>query len=267
MSGSRWDSYSRAPLAVRATVALAISLACLLIPALADQWAYAHLYHARLYDRDWAMALRSAGTLYVWIPVALVIWLVQRERDAALAKRRALLAIGSPVLAGLLCEVVKLLIRRERPDVAAGQWVFRAWSDHTFSSAGLATPSSHTMVAFGAATMLARLYPRARWVFYVDRVGVRRDAGALACALPERRDVRGAAGVGGGVGRVDGVGREGDGRWKIEDEGRRTEDRRPRTEDDGRRRRVMKRREFIAAGVAAAGTAACASGFFSGAVS
>ena len=167
MSGRGWESYSRAPLAVRATVALAISLACLLIPALADQWAYAHLYHARLYDRDWAMALRSAGTLYVWIPVALVIWLVQRERDAALAKRRALLAIGSPVLAGLLCEVMKLLIRRERPDVAAGQWVFRAWSDHTFSSAGLATPSSHTMVAFGAATMLARLYPRARWVFYV----------------------------------------------------------------------------------------------------
>jgi membrane-associated phospholipid phosphatase len=103
--------------------------------------------------------------------VALVIWLVQREHDAALAKRRALLVIGAPALAGLVCEVLKLLIRRERPDVAAGEWVFRAWGDHTFSTAGLATPSSHTMVAFGAATMLARLYPRARWVFYVAAWG------------------------------------------------------------------------------------------------
>jgi membrane-associated phospholipid phosphatase len=162
-----WTWYSRAPLAVRATVALAITLAFLLIPAFGDHWAYAHLYRARLYDLDWAMALRATGTLYVWIPVALIIWLVQREHDAALAKRRALLVLGSPVLAGLLCEVMKLLIRRERPDVDAGRWVFRAWSDHTFSTAGLATPSSHTMVAFGAATLLSRMYPRARWVFYV----------------------------------------------------------------------------------------------------
>jgi membrane-associated phospholipid phosphatase len=167
VNSDRWKSYSRAPLAVRAGVALAITLAFLVIPAMGDQWAYSHLYIAKVYDRDWAMALRAAGTLYVWIPVALIIWLVQREQDAPAAKRRALLVLGSPVLAGLLCEIMKLLIRRERPDVAAGEWVFRGWSDHPFSSAGLATPSSHTMVAFGAATMLARMYPRARWVFYV----------------------------------------------------------------------------------------------------
>jgi membrane-associated phospholipid phosphatase len=167
MSYDGWKSYSRAPLAVRVAVALAITLAFLVIPALGDQWAYAHLYQAKLYDHDWAMALRATGTLYIWIPVALILWLVLRETDAAFAKCRALLVLGSPVLAGLVCEVMKLLIRRERPDVDAGNWVFRAWSDHTFSSAGLSTPSSHTMVAFGAATMLARLYPRACWVFYV----------------------------------------------------------------------------------------------------
>lgn len=164
---SAWRSYARAPLALRATVALVITLAFLAVPAFADQWAYTNLHIDRVYDRDWAMALRAVGTLYVWIPVALIIWLVQREQDSAAAKKRALFVIGSPILAGLLCEVMKLLIRRERPDVARGDWVFRDWSDHTFSTAGLATPSSHTMVAFGAATMLARLYPRARWVFYV----------------------------------------------------------------------------------------------------
>ncbi len=148
-----------------------MTLAFLVIPAFADQWTYSHFYQARLYDHDWAMALRATGTLYVWIPVALTIWLVQREQDAALARRRALLVLGAPALAGLLCEVLKLLIRRERPNVEAGNWVFRPWSDHTFSSAGLSTPSSHTIVAFGAATMLARMYPRARWVFYLFAVG------------------------------------------------------------------------------------------------
>ena len=167
MSYDGWKSYARIPLAARAAVALAITLVFLIVPALGDQWAYKHLYIANVYGQDWAMALRATGTLYIWIPVALIVWLVQREHDAATAKRNALLVLGAPVIAGLLCEVMKLLIRRLRPEVAAGEWVFRDWSDHPFSSAGLSTPSSHTMVAFGAATMLARMYPRARWVFYV----------------------------------------------------------------------------------------------------
>jgi len=227
-----WKSYSRAPLAVRATVALAITLAFLLIPAFGDQWAYSHLYRARLYDLDWAMALRATGTLYVWIPVALIIWLVQRERDAALAKRRALLVLGSPVLAGLLCEVMKLLIRRERPDVAAGDWVFRTWSDHTFSTAGLATPSSHTMVAFGAATMLARMYPRARWVFYVLAWGC--GATRVLSHGHYLSDVTFGAllgwAVGWGVWMQWGPKSMEDGRSKMEDRGWKTEDGGPKTE-------------------------------------
>lgn len=171
MSTLFWTRYSRAPLAVRATVALVITLAFLLVPALGDQWAYAHLHINKVYDKDWAMALRAFGTFYVWLPVALILWLVQREQNAAAAKKNAYLLLGSPALAGILCEVMKLLIRRERPDVDHGAWVFRPWSEHTFSSAGLSTPSSHAMVAFGAATILARMYPRAKWVFYVLALG------------------------------------------------------------------------------------------------
>lgn len=171
MTGGTWQSYAKAPLAVRAAIALTITLAFLVIPAFGDQWAYAHIHQAKVYDHDWAMALRACGTLYMWIPVALIFWLVQREHDFAAARRNALLVLGAPALAGLLCEVLKLVIRRERPDVDLGNWVFRAWNDHPFSSAGLSTPSSHTMVAFGAATMLARMYPRARWVFYAFAVG------------------------------------------------------------------------------------------------
>jgi membrane-associated phospholipid phosphatase len=171
VNGGAWSAYARAPLALRATVALLITLVFLFVPALADQWAYAHLYQAKLYDHDWAMALRATGTLYLWIPVALIVWLVRRETNAAAATRDALLLLGAPVIAGALCEVLKVVIRRERPDVGAGQYVFRDWGVHTFSSAGLSTPSSHTMVAFGAATMLARMYPRARWVFYAFACG------------------------------------------------------------------------------------------------
>ncbi len=206
MSDSRWERYSRTPLALRATVALAITLVFLVVPALGDQWAYAHLYVVKVYDHDWAMALRATGTLYVWSPVVLIIWLVQRPHDAVVAKKNAYLLLGSAALAGLLCEVMKLVIRRVRPEVGAGEWVFRDWSDHPFSSAGLATPSSHTMVAFGAATMLARMYPRARWVFYAIAWGC-----GVTRVLSRNHflsDVTcwGAAGVGGGVGSMDSVG-------------------------------------------------------------
>jgi len=236
MSDDDVTLYTRAPLAARVSLALSITLAFLMVPALGDQWAYARLYQVRLYDHDWAMALRAFGTLYVWIPLALVIWLVQRDGDRALAKRRSLLVIGSPVLAGLLCEVMKLLIRRERPDVAVGEWVFRAWSDHTFSTAGLATPSSHTMVAFGAATMLSRLYPRARWVFYVMAWGC--GVTRIFAHAHYLSDVTFGAllgwAVGWGVWMQWGGKTMEDGRWKMEGRTPETEDGRPKTED-GRR--------------------------------
>jgi len=161
-----WKSYAGAPLAIRASIALLVTLACLLVPALLDQWAYVHLYRRDLYGFDWARGLRLMGWWPTWALAAFALWLQRREVDAALAKRQALLLAGSVAASGLLCEVLKLVFRRERPDVAAGTWVFRAWSEHTFSTAGLATPSSHTMVAFATATMAARIFPRLRWVLY-----------------------------------------------------------------------------------------------------
>ena len=166
MIGSAWRSYAKAPLAMRASVALLVTLAFLLVPAPLDHWTYVHVYYPDLYDRDWARMLRLVGWWPTWALAALALWLHRRGDDAALARRQAFLLAGSVVASGLLCEVLKLLFRRERPDVDAGYWVFRAWSDHPFSTAGLATPSSHTMVAFATATMAARLFPRLRWVLY-----------------------------------------------------------------------------------------------------
>jgi membrane-associated phospholipid phosphatase len=154
------------PLPVRAGIALAVTFAFLAVPAMADQWVYAHWYRANIYDLDWARMLRILGFWPTWAILALVLWLHQKDVDRPLAKRRALLLAGAPAASGILCEIVKLLIRRERPDVGAGEWVFRPWSEHTFSTAGLATPSSHTMVAFAGMTIAARLFPRAKWMFY-----------------------------------------------------------------------------------------------------
>ncbi|MEY3701694.1 MAG: hypothetical protein RI891_986, partial [Gemmatimonadota bacterium] len=72
---------------------------------------------------------------------------------------------------GIAAELLKLTLRRERPGPHDGLHVFRDLAERTFSSAGLALPSSHTMVAFGGAAMLARLYPRARWVGYALAAG------------------------------------------------------------------------------------------------
>ena len=171
MSYDGWKSYARAPLAARASVALIITLAFLAGPAMLDGWGYHHLYYVNVYDHDWARMLRVMGFWPTWIVVGLVIWFNERDSDRAPAKRRANFVNWIPAASGVLCEVVKLLVRRERPDVDAGSWVFRPWSEHTFSTAGLATPSSHTMVAFAAATIMARLFPRARWVFYLLAVG------------------------------------------------------------------------------------------------
>ncbi len=159
--------YGRQPLAVRATVALAVTLAFLVVPALLDQWGYHHAVVKNVYDQDWARLLRVMGFWPTWLTIGAVVYLQHREVDVAAAKKYFWLIAGSPAVAGLLCEIMKLLIRRERPETADGEWSFRGWDDHPWSTAGLSTPSSHTMVAFAGATMLARIFPKARWVYYV----------------------------------------------------------------------------------------------------
>ncbi len=140
-------------------------VAVLLIAAVAvDQWAYAHLVYRRIYDGDLGRLLRVMGFLPLWLIVGLALYLHER-RIALDARRRALLLAGSPIVAGIAAELLKLLLRRERPEVAAGLYSWRAFSERPFSTSGLALPSSHTMVAFGAAWMLCRLFPRARWVW------------------------------------------------------------------------------------------------------
>lgn len=145
-------------------------IACVLVfgalPMLADKWVFDHVYQKNVYDHDWARLLRVMGFAPTWGIAALAIWLHERPEAAQRAAARAWYLVIATLAGGLLAEILKLLLRRERPAVHDGFYGFRPWSEQPFSTGGLAWPSSHTMVAFAAATAMARLFPRARWVWY-----------------------------------------------------------------------------------------------------
>ena len=113
------------------------------------------------------------GSLVLWFPLALAVWLARRAREPRGAARSWLLFWG-PVVAGGVGELLKILIRRERPGLHDGAWVFRAFSDRPFNTSALGMPSSHAAVAFGGAVVLARLFPGAAPLAY---------ALAAACAV------------------------------------------------------------------------------------
>ena len=169
----RWDERFiwRAPLAVRTLWLLAFVAVVALVPMLADRYLYDHWHNAGVYDLEWGRLFRVMGWYPTWLLAAVAIWLVQRQGDVARAKLNVWALVLAPAVAGITCEVLKLLVRRERPEANAGDYGFRAWDDQPFSTAGLAFPSSHAMVAFAAATTLARIFPRASWVWYLLAYG------------------------------------------------------------------------------------------------
>ncbi len=148
--------------------ALAITLVAFVLASLVDTWVYRNIQNPRVYDLDWGRMFRVMGFLGTWLALALAIWLHETAEGGSrkAAKRRFWLLLGTPTLGGALAEVLKLLLRRERPAVLEGLYSWRSFGERTWSTSGLALPSSHTLVAFAGAAMLARLYPRARWVGY-----------------------------------------------------------------------------------------------------
>lgn len=143
--------------------ALALSLAL-------DPWVWRNVSLAGVYERDWGRMLRVVGSLVFWAPLALAVWLAMRRANHPRPGRAGLLFWG-PALAGGVAELLKLLVRRERPGFADGQYVFRDLAERTWSTSGLGFPTSHGMVAFGGAAVLAGLFPGAAPVGYVLAAG------------------------------------------------------------------------------------------------
>src|SRR5437868_4840245 len=106
---------------------LAASIGALVLALVLDHAIYMQFYYEHIYDNDLGRMLRTFGFLPFWWLCAAALALT----DARMRRNAALLAVA-PTLTGLVGEVAKLLIRRERPMAHQGQYVFRSWSEHTF---------------------------------------------------------------------------------------------------------------------------------------
>lgn len=153
-------------------VALALLLAALATLAAfwLDPFIYRQIRYPEVDRHDWGRMLRVTGSLVFWIPLAAALWLEARVRDPGQSRKAWLIALG-PAVAGLGAEFLKLVIRRERPSLHDGAYVYRSFAERPLDSHDLGFPSSHVVVAFGGAAMLARQYPRAGWVAYALAVG------------------------------------------------------------------------------------------------
>ena len=148
--------------------AVATGAACLV-----DKWVFDHVTNPDVYSHDWGRLLRVMGFLGTWVAIAVGVGLHEGTDPARrpIARRRAWLLFWTPAVGGAVAELMKIVIRRERPALHDGLYGFRPWDERTWSGAGLSFPSSHTMVAFAGAAMLARCFPRARWVGYALAAG------------------------------------------------------------------------------------------------
>ena len=77
--------YARRSLGMRASIALAITLAFLLIPAFADQWVFVHWHNPNVYGTEWGRLLRVMGWWPTWLIAACALYLQRRRNASALA--------------------------------------------------------------------------------------------------------------------------------------------------------------------------------------
>lgn len=137
-----------------------IAVVLIVVAHLADGWAWGHIVQPDIYDHDLGRMLRTVGYLPIWLLLAGALWLQTRDL------RRTLLLALVPTAAGLSCAILQVLLRRERPGLHNGAYVFRAFRDRPFHGSEFGLPSSHAMVAFGGAWLLCRMYPRA-WPVWI----------------------------------------------------------------------------------------------------
>ncbi len=139
-----------------------------------DREVYLAAQQYRDRERDWSRFLRIMGWAPTWLIAAAAMALVDTRYWPKLNwrswTRSILLLIGMGGTAGL-AELFKIIARRVRPGEVDGCTVVRPWLEDTFSSSGLAMPSSHTAVAFGACLMLCHIYPRASVVWIALALG------------------------------------------------------------------------------------------------
>jgi membrane-associated phospholipid phosphatase len=142
-----------------------IAVASIVLAHLLDGVAFRYLRIDNVYGEDWGRMLRVMGFVPLWIAGGAALMLEDRTPLRRMLRSRGGLIIAGSIVGGIAAELLKLLVRRRRPG-ELGEYVFRPFTERTLSTGGLAMPSSHALVAFGAAAVLARVFPRARVIWW-----------------------------------------------------------------------------------------------------
>ena len=148
---------------------LALAGACVVAAHFADEFVWRAWRDPKVNDRDWGRLLRSMGYLPTWLIVAGGVWLHDKGRPRW--GWRGGLLVAAPLAGGAVAEMLKMLVRRLRPDADVFGYAWRPFSEHLLSTKGLGMPSSHTMVAFAGAAAMARVFPQGWWLWYLLAAG------------------------------------------------------------------------------------------------
>lgn len=152
-------------------------LVCLgyLVASQFDVVAYRAFEQSQTSGEDWHRLLRIMGYVPTWIVVALILGMLDWDDVKKVGFYKAMWRPGllmlSVLLSGIAAEVLKVLIRRERPNMHDAEYAWRSWLDSPLYTGGLSTPSSHAAVAFAAAFMLCYLVPRGRILWIALAIG------------------------------------------------------------------------------------------------
>lgn len=141
------------------------ALLSIVLAHILDPFAFRHFRIENVYGEDWGRMLRVMGFVPLWIAAGAALMLEERTPWRRMARSRGGLIIAGSIVGGIAAELTKLIVRRRRP-YELGEYVFRPFTERTFSTGGLGMPSSHALVAFGAAAVLSRIYPRARVIWW-----------------------------------------------------------------------------------------------------
>jgi membrane-associated phospholipid phosphatase len=148
------------------------------VAMLVDRHIYLVYSDSRSGNNDWHRMFRTCGFLPTWLFVGAVLMLHQRHRTKATLRRHlgtrwpaGLILITNVISCGLMGELIKMIVRRERPNAHDGFYVFRPFTEKPFGTGGLGFPSSHAIIAFAAAWILCRLYPKTWPVWLILGIG------------------------------------------------------------------------------------------------
>jgi hypothetical protein len=90
-----------------------------LVAQLGDRWIFHNFVFHAVYDRAWGRMLRLAGYFPLWTIAALALvlhdWVPRELSTLGRASRRGLLLFWSAALGGIIAELLKIVLRRERP--------------------------------------------------------------------------------------------------------------------------------------------------------